>query len=776
VNFLPTDLESVVAAVIIESATVFHFSDQRIEIEPPASPFAAPEPPLLPRLQGKLYRYAYCRHFDPPLVPPTPVGESDRELVAALSLANAGRDQWQAGWRVVAVGDTVRIQRGAEQRIVPHGEIRIPALSGTGGLPTPGSGVELRRPREGRRIQPGYYFAFGGGRGTEGLRRVRFYWHLTPRGAVDLMGYLTPLLHRFSVPFQLKCPDHPDLYDRRDTAVLIVDHRQARIASELIAEALPLLLPNMVDDVPLWTRRMAPGLGFAEDPGGGASFGMHRCGLLAGALWQAHVAGVKDPGEQLVMVEETFRRSGIDLRQPHLRGGVDYTFPAFEGDGSPRPSAHSRNRTTGRGEEFLEAAEHIGGLLVRDALWHQDRCNWLGWSQEGTLRESRMVYRSFGPNLYSGTSGIGLFLARLYRATGDPLFAGTAVGALNQALASLESEPRPLPPGFYAGSLGVAFCLVEGGEILERPDWVERGLKLAATPQDETVGVAEQEALDVIRGSAGAVAPLLSLARRYPDHPRQDHLWTLLQRHGRHLLRHARPRPGGLAWPLQPGDEPPELTGYAHGAAGVALALAELANAGERIPAEDRKAFHAAAREGLGYERALFIPNPDGKGGNWPDLRVAGHRDGAPRAMVAWCHGAAGIALARMRYQELEPEDEETPREIQDALQTVVAQLSRPLLQGSPETEGPDFSLCHGAAGLAECLLEAHRHQRRESYGTAAREVGRFGITTFLDRQCCFPCGTGGGEAPGLLLGLAGIGHFYLRLAREEPSLLLIRP
>jgi hypothetical protein len=34
-----------------------------------------------------------------------------------------------------------------------------------------------------------------------------------------------------------------------------------------------------------------------------------------------------------------------------------------------------------------------------------------------------------------------------------------------------------------------------------------------------------------------------------------------------------------------------------------------------------------------------------------------------------------------------------------------------------------------------------------------------------------------GGSTPGLLLGLAGIGHFFLRLTRPEvPSVLLFRP
>jgi hypothetical protein len=42
-----------------------------------------------------------------------------------------------------------------------------------------------------------------------------------------------------------------------------------------------------------------------------------------------------------------------------------------------------------------------------------------------------------------------------------------------------------------------------------------------------------------------------------------------------------------------------------------------------------------------------------------------------------------------------------------------------------------------------------------------------------------WPCGVpGGGESPSLMLGLAGIGHFYLRLydPASVPSVLLVKP
>ena len=53
---------------------------------------------------------------------------------------------------------------------------------------------------------------------------------------------------------------------------------------------------------------------------------------------------------------------------------------------------------------FEAAALQIGGRLVDEAVWHDDRCTWLG---DDVGDEGEVVHRSLGPDLYGGTSGIG---------------------------------------------------------------------------------------------------------------------------------------------------------------------------------------------------------------------------------------------------------------------------------------------------------------------------------------------------------------------------------
>jgi hypothetical protein len=54
-------------------------------------------------------------------------------------------------------------------------------------------------------------------------------------------------------------------------------------------------------------------------------------------------------------------------------------------------------------------------------------------------------------------------------------------------------------------------------------------------------------------------------------------------------------------------------------------------------------------------------------------------------------------------------------------------------------------------------------------------EVANVGIERYANGGS-WPCGTGSGETPSLMLGFAGIGHFYLRLHSQKiPSILIPR-
>jgi lantibiotic modifying enzyme len=201
------------------------------------------------------------------------------------------------------------------------------------------------------------------------------------------------------------------------------------------------------------------------------------------------------------------------------------------------------------------------------------------------------------------------------------------------------------------------------------------------------------------------------------------------------------------------------LCGYAHGAAGIGHALAELFGV-----TGDRR-FGDAALRAFDYERSWL----DAERETWPDLRAVARRAGRDAPLTtsdSWCNGAPGIAVSRLRAAELLA----SPVVAGDA-ETALAGCARwvaEILAGAPD----DFSLCHGAAGAADVLLHAGN-----GFDELAAAVGRHGIELYADRGAThFPSGIPIGETTGLMLGSSGVGMLYLRLAgREVDSPLLIR-
>ena len=77
-----------------------------------------------------------------------------------------------------------------------------------------------------------------------------------------------------------------------------------------------------------------------------------------------------------------------------------------------------------------------------------------------------------------------------------------------------------------------------------------------------------------------------------------------------------------------------------------------------------------------------------------------------------------------------------------------------------------NFSLCHGLAGNGDILLQGSQVLQREFADglELAKEVAVAGIGRYAARNHRWPFGTLGDKSPSLMLGLSGVGCFYLRL------------
>lgn len=404
-------------------------------------------------------------------------------------------------------------------------------------------------------------------------------------------------------------------------------------------------------------------------------------------------------------------------------------------------------------DKYLEVADALGARLCRDAIWSGDSCNWTGDFMKSVDSRWQVVHETCGPVLYNGTAGIALFLANLFAFTRNEALKRTAQGALNCALSFLDQFDAITGFAFYSGLTGIAYALMETGELCGEEEFVAGGFQLLEVTS--SVEPSLSQSWDVISGSAGVVPILLKLHARYG----REFLWDAALRHGELLVQAATRGEEGWSWKTTDDPEMKPLTGFSHGAAGIAWALLELYGQTK----ESR--FLEGAQQALDYERRCFNPQQE----NWPDFRTT-RASGDPVFAVAWCHGAPGIGLARLRcYQILE--DRELLAEAQAAQRTT----SRFLTSVSGQA---NYSLCHGNFGNAELLITASDILADHASLKIVHDLADEALQKYHPGRAPWPCGVlNGGETPNLMLGLAGIGYFYLRLYdRKVPSVLLVGP
>jgi lantibiotic modifying enzyme len=400
---------------------------------------------------------------------------------------------------------------------------------------------------------------------------------------------------------------------------------------------------------------------------------------------------------------------------------------------------------------FAEAALAIAHRLTDEAQPASTGVHWHGVTVVGTEEDPRLQYGDTGFDLYSGSAGIGLFLCCAARHDDTGHLARISREAIAHALSRTPGLLDEGRLGLYDGVMGIVVAALVAGRQLGETGLIAKAEKLALATSQAAGQLGEAAAHDLISGTAGIVIGLLQ-AHRLTGNPDLHHAALAA---ARDLAASSSPEPWGRSWESNQGG--PNLTGLAHGASGPALALQEAG-----LAADDPQ-LTGAATEAMRYERTWYSAAHR----NWPDLRRrATGGDTPPGYPVFWCHGAAGIGMARLRAWEL------TGDTIALAEASAAIQAVRDLIiqagTAMRAQQTVDLSLCHGLAGAAELLVMAAKVLKNEAHLRAARRVGRLMIE-HRDQVGSWPCGIlGAGEIPDLFLGLAGIGLTLLRL--HEPD------
>lgn len=132
---------------------------------------------------------------------------------------------------------------------------------------------------------------------------------LTPRpdALPEFVATVTGRLLQANGPWSLACAINPIRITRVGCAVLDLPSADA-VPSALVDELVPLLRPL----TPPLCLPLAPGVGVAEYPDNGMTFGEHRCNLIALAL--RHPSSERHP---LRAIAAVFAAHGLDPAQPH---------------------------------------------------------------------------------------------------------------------------------------------------------------------------------------------------------------------------------------------------------------------------------------------------------------------------------------------------------------------------------------------------------------------------------------------------------------------------
>ncbi len=380
-----------------------------------------------------------------------------------------------------------------------------------------------------------------------------------------------------------------------------------------------------------------------------------------------------------------------------------------------------------------------------------------GWSGPDVVMEAggdwHLEEAGSGPGLYSGSAGIALALSAAAAAGAGRQVADAARSSAGLALAGGRDALDGGALHLASGASGIAYAVAWAGVLLDDPGLTGGAGELALLTARRLAQATPDP--DYLNGTAGAIPALLA-AR--PGDPQVARCAVAAAAAIGDL---AQVQLIGAAWPSPAGGGTP-LLGLAHGASGAALALHAARRFAEPEVAGQLRSAADAARA---YERSWF----DAEAPNWPDLRGGGQ----PVGMVAWCHGAIGIGLARLAVHSWLPEaDPDGLALLADAGAAVEAARQRAAAAAAAlrAQQGTDCSVCHGLAGVLELQLAAGMLPGGDGHLRAAQRVADVivGQRELLGRwPCGLPAPAGGiqtAEPPGLFLGKAGIALGLLRV------------
>lgn len=257
--------------------------------------------------------------------------EIDWEFYEQLNRNNHGRGFFHPGYRIIRQEADGSLAAEFDGKILHiHRERHLPLSLRSATVDDP---VAVLLPSS--FIHENRYRANGDGIG--GLPPLKFhsdgivvYFNFSPEAAVWTMKYLTTKLNEVKVPFGFEVLHNPLNYSLYNSGFLKFPYNpdESYRYKEILLPVLQTIYAenksHFQEQVPIFTKVLAPGIGLAEHPASELKFGLqqqfgeNRCEIVANAMLEAHQNGDESKEARIEYIIQHFERLGLDIERPYL--------------------------------------------------------------------------------------------------------------------------------------------------------------------------------------------------------------------------------------------------------------------------------------------------------------------------------------------------------------------------------------------------------------------------------------------------------------------------
>lgn len=248
----------------------------------------------------------------------------DGKFYQQLHNCNHGVGYFDPGWQILRLepdGSIAVTKDGLQLHIEPDWLIKSP-------WQYPKVGQVIAVWMANNRLENGFYVGISNA-GVEKSNQPdtdlvggRIYFNISPEGAIALMDALTIRLNNAAMPFRFQVLYNPAVYKRYNSGLLCFACRDYPTVIKVLKAIYPDNQCHFRPEIPLFTKYLAPGLSFAEEPNQKIpppeSFGIHHCQIIANALLDAWERGKKSSESKIRIIRQHFAHLGIDLQYPYL--------------------------------------------------------------------------------------------------------------------------------------------------------------------------------------------------------------------------------------------------------------------------------------------------------------------------------------------------------------------------------------------------------------------------------------------------------------------------